>query len=90
VNNLLLLACYSVDNTFRQCAVYGGFEGMVCETVVVAALSSVGLPPFTVISVSIGCLLALAAAFAARDYIRYRSDHKHFARERAREKWYCL
>jgi len=75
------------DETFRVCLLLGGFEGIVASTVIIAALSSINVPIPTLLSVAIGCLVALSAGFGLRDFIRYRSDVRHYQRERSREKW---
>jgi len=75
------------EGTFRMCLLLGGFEGIVTSTVIIAALSSIHVPCPTIISVVIGCLIALSVGFGLRDFIRYRSDVIHFQRERNREKW---
>jgi len=67
--------------------ILGGFEGIVVSTVIIAALSSIHVPISSILAVSIGCLFALSTGFGLRDYIRYRSDARHFQRERNREKW---
>jgi len=76
-----------VEGTFRMCLLLGGFEGIVASTVIIAALSSINVPIPTLLSVAIGCLVALSTGFGLRDFIRYRSDVRHYQRERSREKW---
>jgi len=77
----------SSEGTVKKCAWFGGFEGILFSSVVLPMLSILDVPSHKVFILSSCGLVALAVAFALRDFIRYRAEYRHYYRERDREKW---
>jgi len=76
-----------LDSTFRKCAIYSGFEGVVVSTTLLVILSACDLPQSSILSMASVLAAVLALATGLRDWIRYRADWTHYEREKQREKW---
>lgn len=76
-----------MNSGLRKAFVFGGFEGIMVSTVIIAAASSVTDSTQSILSIALGSLFAVAIALGLRDYININSEISHYERERKREQW---